>query len=71
MARMRKKRDLPQKACAWCGRPFGWRRKWSRNWEAVRYCSEACRRGRVPRAAAGAAGTCGEARPGRSDMREE
>jgi hypothetical protein len=21
-----------------------WRKAWARNWEAVRYCSEACRR---------------------------
>jgi hypothetical protein len=43
------KADLPQKPCAACGRPFTWRRKWARDWEAVRYCSDACReRGGAP-----------------------
>ncbi len=58
------KRDLPAKACAHCGRPFTWRRKWARDWEAVKYCSEACRRGRVP--AAGAPTPAGSAASGRS-----
>ncbi|MEM8813117.1 MAG: DUF2256 domain-containing protein [Pseudomonadota bacterium] len=40
----RKKADLPTKICAICGRPFTWRKKWARDWEAVRYCSERCRR---------------------------
>ena len=38
------KRDLPVKTCACCGRPFTWRKKWARDWDAVRYCSDACRR---------------------------
>lgn len=42
------KRDLPRKICERCGRPFTWRRKWARDWERVRYCSDACRRGRGP-----------------------
>ncbi|MGG7643964.1 DUF2256 domain-containing protein [Rhodovulum sp. YNF3179] len=46
MGRQRRKGDLPEKTCAVCGRPFAWRRKWARDWEAVRYCSERCRRGR-------------------------
>jgi hypothetical protein len=37
------KRDLPEKTCAVCGRPFVWRKKWARDWEHVRYCSDACR----------------------------
>ncbi|WP_430765268.1 DUF2256 domain-containing protein [Rhodothalassium salexigens] len=41
---MRKKADLPQKQCAECNRPFTWRKKWARDWERVRYCSERCRR---------------------------
>ncbi|MEM8799549.1 MAG: DUF2256 domain-containing protein [Pseudomonadota bacterium] len=41
---MRKKSDLPQKVCAFCGLPFSWRKKWARDWENVRYCSERCRR---------------------------
>jgi len=41
------KQHLPHKICPVCQRPFAWRKKWSRNWEAVRYCSERCRRRRV------------------------
>jgi Uncharacterized protein conserved in bacteria len=43
------KSDLPEKLCAACGRPFSWRKKWERDWDAVRYCSEACRSGRRDR----------------------
>jgi hypothetical protein len=43
------KSDLPEKLCAACGRPFCWRKKWERDWDAVRYCSEACRTGRRDR----------------------
>lgn len=38
------KSDLPTKVCAACGRPFAWRKKWAKDWEAVCYCSERCRR---------------------------
>lgn len=31
------------KICASCGRSFSWRKKWERDWDAVRYCSRACR----------------------------
>ncbi len=48
MARMTKKTALPSKDCAACGRPFIWRRKWARDWDAVRYCSDKCRQARVP-----------------------
>ena len=44
MPRMRKKADLPSKICAGCGLPFAWRKKWERDWDNVRYCSERCRR---------------------------
>lgn len=37
------KADLPEKICAACGRPFSWRKKWARDWENVRYCSDRCR----------------------------
>ena len=37
------KRDLPSKPCVACGRPFTWRKKWARDWEQVRYCSDRCR----------------------------
>ena len=43
MPRMRKKSELPSKNCAACARPFVWRKKWQRDWENVRYCSDACR----------------------------
>ncbi|WGT49210.1 MULTISPECIES: DUF2256 domain-containing protein [Thioclava] len=42
--KMRRKSDLPTKLCASCGRPFAWRKKWARDWESVRYCSDRCRR---------------------------
>ncbi|MBM4243668.1 MAG: DUF2256 domain-containing protein [Deltaproteobacteria bacterium] len=35
--------SLPSRICAACRRPFAWRRKWARDWHAVRYCSDACR----------------------------
>ena len=38
-----KKEHLPSKICATCGRPFTWRKKWERDWEQVRYCSDRCR----------------------------
>ncbi|WP_081536140.1 DUF2256 domain-containing protein [Rhodovulum sp. P5] len=44
---MRRKGDLPSKVCGACGRPFAWRKKWAKNWESVRYCSDRCRRGHV------------------------
>jgi hypothetical protein len=40
-----KKADLPTKICARCGLSFTWRKKWKSTWDAVRYCSERCRRG--------------------------
>jgi hypothetical protein len=43
MAKMIKKTDLPQKICATCGRPFSWRKKWQRDWEHVKFCSDKCR----------------------------
>jgi hypothetical protein len=35
---------LPSKTCAVCGRTITWRKKWARDWDEVRYCSQACRR---------------------------
>ncbi len=37
------KKDLPEKTCIACGRPFSWRKKWEKNWDMVIYCSDACR----------------------------
>jgi len=35
---------LPSKICEVCGLPFNWRKKWQKNWDDVKYCSEKCRR---------------------------
>ncbi|MBM7415103.1 hypothetical protein JOE30_003362 [Rhodococcus sp. PvP016] len=32
------------KTCVVCGRRIEWRKKWERDWESVKYCSDACRR---------------------------
>lgn len=37
------KQYLPGKPCAVCGRTMSWRKAWAKNWESVRYCSDACR----------------------------
>ncbi len=39
-----KKQHLPIKNCLTCERPFSWRKKWERDWEQVKYCSEKCKR---------------------------
>lgn len=36
-----------EKPCEVCGRTITWRKKWARDWDAVRVCSDACRRSRV------------------------
>ncbi|MCC5854346.1 MAG: DUF2256 domain-containing protein [Idiomarina sp.] len=46
---MRKKGDLPEKICVICARPFSWRKKWARDWDEVKYCSERCRRSKSER----------------------
>lgn len=43
MPAMRRKADLPTKLCAACNRPFTWRKKWARDWDQVKYCSDRCR----------------------------
>ena len=43
MAVKRRKADLPEKTCVVCGRPFTWRKKWARDWDNVKYCSDRCR----------------------------
>ena len=49
MARRIAKSDLPTKVCVVCQRPFTWRKAWSKVWDEVRYCSDACRRRRNTR----------------------
>ena len=43
MAKMIKKGDLPSKFCAGCGLAFAWRKKWARDWDEVKFCSDRCR----------------------------
>jgi hypothetical protein len=35
---------LPSKVCVACGREMTWRKAWEKNWESVKYCSDACRK---------------------------
>lgn len=35
---------LPSKSCTTCGREMTWRKSWAKNWDEVKYCSEACRK---------------------------
>jgi len=37
----------PSKPCTSCGREITWRKKWARDWDQVKYCSDACRRRRT------------------------
>jgi hypothetical protein len=50
-----RKGDLPTRTCVVCARPMVWRRKWALNWDSVKYCSDACRRG-TPRGVADQSG---------------
>ncbi|MFM8450151.1 MAG: DUF2256 domain-containing protein [Haliscomenobacter sp.] len=43
MGKSIKKSNLPTKICPICGLSFSWRKKWEKNWEAVRFCSDRCR----------------------------
>ena len=45
--KMVRKGDLGEKICVNCRKPFAWRKKWERDWEQVKYCSERCRRQKV------------------------
>jgi hypothetical protein len=40
----RSPQDKEAKICRVCGRTITWRKKWESNWEAIQYCSDACRR---------------------------
>lgn len=42
---------LPSKPCVACGREMTWRKSWAKNWEAVKYCSDACRQQKPTKAA--------------------
>jgi hypothetical protein len=43
------KAALPSKPCVVCCRAMSWRRNWAKNWDEVKYCSEACRRAKTGR----------------------
>ncbi len=49
MGRQRDKRaevsagERAEKTCGSCGRRIEWRARWARDWDAVRWCSDACR----------------------------
>ena len=45
------KQNLPVKVCPVCLRPFTWRKRWAAVWDAVKHCSERCRRQRQARGA--------------------
>lgn len=55
--KMRKKSTLPSKLCPVCARPFFWRKKWERDWNSVKYCSDRCRAAAPATPAAAAKGT--------------
>jgi hypothetical protein len=38
------KNGFEPKTCLKCGRPFEWRKKWAKDWENVKYCSEKCKK---------------------------
>lgn len=42
------KAGLPSKPCVACGRAMTWRKRWEKNWTEVKYCSDACRKRRLP-----------------------
>ncbi len=33
----------PPKSCVTCGRTITWRKKWERDWDNVKFCSDGCR----------------------------
>lgn len=47
MARTGGGAPLPEKTCASCGRRIERRARWAKDWDAVRWCSDACRRAKV------------------------
>ena len=36
-----------EKDCLACGRTIQWRKKWAKNWDEVKWCSDRCRRQKV------------------------
>ncbi len=33
----------PPRTCATCGRTITWRKKWERDWDNIKFCSDTCR----------------------------
>lgn len=40
-------RRTDTKTCSSCGRTMSWRKAWEKNWDEIKYCSDACRSRRV------------------------
>ena len=38
--------DHAPRHCATCGRTMEWRKAWAKNWDEVKFCSDACRKHR-------------------------
>tara|TARA_Y100000768_G_scaffold258956_1_gene196991 strand:- start:26856 stop:27005 length:150 start_codon:yes stop_codon:yes gene_type:complete len=38
--------NLEEKICKKCQKPFTWRKKWERNWDEVKFCSNRCKKSR-------------------------
>lgn len=39
-----KKENFSVKICLVCKKPFSWRKKWAKDWDHVKYCSEKCKK---------------------------
>lgn len=35
---------MDSKICEVCGRSFEWRKKWEKDWDQIKYCSDQCRK---------------------------
>lgn len=35
---------MNSKICSWCFRPFEYRKKWEKNWDDIKLCSDLCRK---------------------------
>jgi hypothetical protein len=42
-AHVEAKTQHASKTCVTCGREITWRKKWERDWDSVKYCSDPCR----------------------------
>ena len=37
-------KNVPYKECVVCEITFNWRKKWAKEWDNVKYCSQKCRK---------------------------